>query len=928
MLEDFLSSKECITTLSKELSFSNDCSLCKDKVSFQELIHTLHSDSFSSPTALSTEHIVSHYSPDPPSKNPHFFSWLQQNGYTHLIQQLTEENYHHFSTLRHPLIIEQLLAIKSVCESKFLEAPLKKEQCLHFATHLAEKMQFFEGNSRERKAAQIRQTKYILAEFLLLLDQDPVLCLETINQPISVSIPMIQTYFQNYLLKMNQELTDYAALHQKTQLQPYDLCSSAYLPIVLAKHLITSTGRLNFGLIDFFSSSFIKNKETPINHEASLIHTLKLLQNSPVLRYHIQSIHSPSPSNTLSSTIIRATLGIPEKKAIDEYHTRVTALSAILSHLRQEGEGSCFATSLAIEILSTHLSLCVKDLKHILEKGNLTRKIKGEKKNIPFMNRIKDLHLHTIFSFDASGSIYQAGEPIGKLWEAPGVQSACTFLGIDNPQETIENLLRTIPSDKKKRLQHKSAMDLFAALCQMHGKTEGDLATMSFIFSSQTAHPLLKTWENAIAGMAEIEEKSLIRSKNLHTLSLNLQRHLEEQTIFLLPWSSEILEMLKKKFREEVYFQYDPAIPEKNKGGFVLYTKGYRIDSEKKYQFFLKQILKETVHFFLLKEENDEDKRKIHFIYETLFSYIESDNFLTDILTAYHKSNKKIKTDLSLFYQQLEYTPWMTLLGNDSRAVLKIYFGSEKPIAVKEFTESTASEALKNIIQLCREMSEEERISALKNPYYLKPFCILGKHRLPFMPGHSSLIEAWSGNISSEEWISSRLIQPGKAIAKESLGNETKQKVLAHLQEIYPSSLSAEQMCCLQKKIKNFSSKKPFRKFRNFILESMDHFHLIDEKERTKFVRKLDSLLCSSLSLDLKKKMANSAVHFADTNWSNGMQDIHFCFVFNPGSFAIELWEVQADGSHLRALDQKEWLEEKKWQFFILPEKTLSTDQK
>lgn len=918
MVEDFLLPTERATA-EITASSSPETVVCTDKISFQELLQKPHADSFSPATALSTEHIVSHYSLHIPSKSHPFFSWLKESGYTHLIHQLTEENYQHFFTVRHPLLVEQLLAIKCVCAAKFSQNPLNKERCLHFAIDLAEKMNAVEQESRETKAECVRKTKYILAQFLLLLDQDPALGLEMITHPPSVALPMIQNYCQLHLLKMHKELADHALLHEKTKLQPSVLSASIYLPTLIAKYLITSTGKVNFGLIDFFSSSFIKNQSHPINHEASLIQTLKLLQNSPVLRYHIQTISPPPPSNTVSSMIIRTTLGIAAHVEINDYHTRVTALSAILSHLRQEGEGSCFATSLAIEILSGHLQLCVKDLKHILEKGTITRKIEGEKKNIPFMYRIKDPYLHTPFSFDVHGSIYQGGEKRGKLWEAPGMQSACTVLGLNNTQEEIERLLSTIPSDKKGHLQHKSMMDLFFALCQINGKTEGDLAKMSFVFSSQTAHPLLKTWENAIAGMAEMEEKSLIRSKNLQVLSRTLQQGLEEQTLFFYPLSLKILEVLKKKFKEVAHFQYDPAVPEKNKGGFILYSKENRVDTAEKYQLFLKEIVKEIEHSLLLQEDSEEERLKIEVSCRALSSYVASEIFLIRTLRDYHKSNQKIKNTPFFSYDQVDYAPWMTLVGNDSRAVLKIYFSSDQPINTKEFTENNASKALENIIQLCREMSEEEKINILSNPHHLKPFCILGKHRLPFMPGHPSLVEAWSGNIPSNTWILSRLILPGTSIGKEALGSETKKKVLEGLQEIYPASLTTENIQALQKKIKNFSSKKSFKKFRNFLLESVDRLLTEDESQKIKFTRKLDSLLYESLHPDLKKRMQETAIHFADTNWSNGVQDIHFCFVFNPGSSAIELWEVDADGNHLRALDQKEWLDGKKWQFFLLP---------
>jgi hypothetical protein len=100
---------------------------------------------------------------------------------------------------------------------------------------------------------------------------------------------------------------------------------------------------------------------------------------------------------------------------------------------------------------------------------------------------------------------------------------------------------------------------------------------------------------------------------------------------------------------------------------------------------------------------------------------------------------------------------------------------------------------------------------------------------------------------------------------------------------------------------------------KNFIL----HLHCEQEinvpSKSEQLSREIDTALCQSLSVDLKAKLEHSAVHFGDTNWYQGIHDLHFCFLINPGTGQLELFESYSDGTHLKALDQKDWLINQKW---------------
>lgn len=878
-------------------------------------------------------------------KEPHLIPWLKEKGYLALAEKLevsTGYPWDEFKKIRSPIIIEQLVDIYLLCQHKKIkEKEIKK--ILKFALYLANIANSSNLQGEYARSYEIiNDAKQILGQLIYLINQDPKQAIETIDQPHYPEILNgIKDAFSNKIQEICERLQNHYLVHYATQLQDPEVALHTRIPIEIAKALLTEIGTINVGIIDSLSDIFLSQESRPINHEINLSHALTLLQRSPKLRAEFEKINAPISDKNPSNNIIRAMLGFSPNEKINALDTRLTVLIAILSHLRQGGDRSCFAVSLAIEILSSHLGFCFKDLRQLLEEGKLTRRVKGVKKDIPFIRQINDENLRKKINFNTKGEIINEEYIRAPLWEAPGILAACQVIGVEDPKALIKSIIKKTPPNSKDQLYKMEINKLIAKICEFSTSHSSDLDDLyiqaCLAFSSQTTQPLLKVWENAIANMAEAEEGSMIKTAILESTLDALQFRLGELSIAPSLILQRFFLSIQKLLYERIRLQYDPTIKSlleedafATAGGFVLYDKNRKIDGEKSFRIFLGEILKDAKSFINHETLSETQIKELNQASEILTSYLNSKEFIGYLLTRYHPSNKIAVSQMaygySLNYKRLQITPWLTQTGNDSKSLLKTYLESEKPIQSEKFIVLGAEEALTNIIEMCKHMSEKEKILYLNNPNKLKPFCILGKHRLPFMAGNPSLANAWQQNCTTREWIETYVLNPGKIIANSTIDEETQFHLIKHLEAIISYELTEDAIQEIFKHIQNIEQGLTIKQYRKKILKICLGIQPLPKKLAEKITRQIDTALCKSLNPKLKSTLENSAVHFADTNWCDGIQDLHFCFAVNPGTGELELWEAQSNGSHLTALDQNYWLFNQKWEFLTMPEDLIPDD--
>jgi hypothetical protein len=885
---------------------------------------------------------------------PDLIQWLKEKGYISLAEKLESHTgypWTEFEKIRSPILIEQLVDIYLLCQHKEMadkDTQKLVEFALHFA-HIATSSNLRKDYARSYEI--VNDVKQVLGQLIYLVNQDPLLAIQTIHAPHYQGVlEGIKDAFNSQIQEICEKLQNHYLAHLATQLQDPEIALYTKIPVEISKALLTDIGTINVGIIDALSDIFLSQESRPLNHEINLSHALTLLQRSPRLRAEFEKIHSPRSMKTPSKYVIEATLGLSPHASISQKDARLTALIAILSHLRQGGDRSCFAVSLAIEILSAHLGLCFKDLRQLLEEGKLTRRIKRVRKDIPFTTRINDDNLHKEIIFNLQGELIVHQQKKAPLWEAPGLLAACQAIGLENPRAAIMTLIHHLSPlpDGTYKMEMRTLLE---KLCEQASSTQ--TSTMDhlycqacFAFSSQTSQPLLKIWENAIANMAEAEEGSMIKTAILESTLDTLQFKLGELQIPPSLLLQRFFLSIQKTLYEWIHLQYDPTIMNPSEsgvkgieGGFILYHQKQKIDHEKSFRLFLLDILQDVNRKMRKEMTSDTDIQQLNEVLETLSSFIDTEEFMGFLLVRYHPANKHAVSQLAhghpINYEHLHFTPWLTQTGNDSKTLLKIYLEAEKPIQGEKFIVSGAEEALANIIEMCKRMSEEEKQLYLNNPNKLKPLCILGKHRLPFMAGNPSLAKAWQQECPTKTWIEQFVLAPGRQIAETVIDPETKQNLLFSLENhLLAQHISPENVEEAQKKtqailarLREIPESLTLKQYRHKILDICQEIHPFPTQALiNKLTREIDTTLCQSLAPHLKKMLEDSAVHFADTNWCNGIQDLHFCFAVNPGTGELELWEACANGSHLMALDQNYWLFNQKWEFLTIPTDLIPDD--
>ena len=107
------------------------------------------------------------------------------------------------------------------------------------------------------------------------------------------------------------------------------------------------------------------------------------------------------------------------------------------------------------------------------------------------------------------------------------------------------------------------------------------------------------------------------------------------------------------------------------------------------------------------------------------------------------------------------------------------------------------------------------------------------------------------------------------------------------------------------------------KQFRKYLLKSTSPL-----TPETKL--EVDKLIVETLPHDLKEKLNKTIIHFADTNLHSGMNDIHFCFIVNPGTGKIEVWQITDDNSKIMPLDQNLIVKNKTWEIYLYPDELIN----
>lgn len=720
-------------------------------------------------------------------------------------------------------------------------------------------------------------------------------------------------------------------LHEKAELQDSRQARAIYLPIELAKALVTDVGLLNNGLIPFFKDKLSHLHRLSLPYELDILHILNNLEHAPLLKTTLNSIRKPKNKYAPAHFLIRTLLKLSPQHIVTDTDARRVALTALFSHLRQGTVGSCFSTFLALHLLANDPHQALLDFKSLLETSSLHRSIKGVKFEFPFLSTLGTEASSKRITLKTQGYIISSNALKSYIWEAPGIQSVCRVLGIVNVKGCVTAALKKLFTDPLTtpimKVSIKKLLQLIIEEGRHYGleKTNSDAILLEkalFIFEGETHNVLQGIWENSIAGMAETQESSYLKPAIIDSILTPIKEKISSLNTQTDPEWQRLLNLLSQCLMKRMQLQYDPHLERDEPiadnygtaGGFVLYDQYHeaspsewkRIDQGIAFQQFTQSLLEEATS--LLKKDRYDPKKIILLErgVETLTSYINSTSYLLAALCRYHQA-----LGLSNNLQVNEHTPWVDKSGNNPLRVLNTYFEQEKKEVLCSLLPSNCHQFLKHLIDYGKNLKSTGALNnALQHPNQSRPVYVVGNHALSILFG-SYLFKDACASLDTNQWIQERVIRPGKKIADTKISAECRQKLLTHASHHIPEGSKKH----FQSNLLLLSPNATVKEFRQDLIDIIIETIPSYLNRKTHLEKEIDTFLCQeALSGKDRESLRESAIHVADTNWKDSVHDYHFCFLVNPGTGKLEMWQIQENGTHLVPLDQNHWVYNQNWQ--------------
>lgn len=857
--------------------------------------------------------------------DPNIYDALIHNGYPKLALTLQRESgqpWDSIKKLSSPIVMEQIRNLYYIAKTKNINCQKLMDFCLAIASQ--QNLGKFSINS------EYNQTTEFFGKLMILIDYDPKGTFEYIDtNALEKSISQINRLADKFLDMIFDTLKGVEIVHDTFSIQDGKQVFVAKLSLAIARILITHGGILNIGLINFIIKKWLPDGKEKLAYEKHISYVLKSLSTSSQLRSMLDSIEVPSSPAAPANHLIRICLELPSNAIITNSEPKTAALMALLSHLRQGPVGSCFATYIAIEMLSSRLERCLSDFRQMLRDSKLIRTINYSKVEFPFLMKISSNDINKPIQILKSGHLFN--RPLIHIGNSPGIQIACMSIGITSPQELISQAIQALtPLAKPENFPITIRSLLYQIVIQAlktnlkHNK-EGvsvlfERAIMAF--EAQTHNPLLRVWENAIANTAEARDCSLLKQSIVNSIIIPISE--KSKTLIQDQKSSHpLLTQLIKVLNQRIHLQYDPNIRcseistdgHSSDGAFVLFDrKTYtnplfwkQINSPESFQEFIISTVQEA---YLSPSIMPFNKRTVN--YEALIQFIKSNQFLRFSLEEYNQENR-LKSDLAAHLGALAHVPWLDKTGDDPKEVLHIYLETK----TKEFTEFTSTpsntyELLSDFIKFGKNIQSLSFIkSADKNTEFLRlPLLIQGIHACSLIINHPSYQKAWASNIKADNWIQEKMIAPGKAISSSIITKETREKIA----EFFKNKIINIKHAIFYKDFGLIKDPISIQDFRNEVLRISALKTTPEYLDIEKLTQGLDAYLYTeALPEASKKSLHELTIHFADTNWERGINETYFSFIFNPGTANVELWEVLENDKEIFPVSKEKWIHGQSW---------------
>jgi hypothetical protein len=409
--------------------------------------------------------------------------------------------------------------------------------------------------------------------------------------------------------------------------------------------------------------------------------------------------------------------------------------------------------------------------------------------------------------------------------------------------------------------------------------------------SSPTFHPLLRVWENSIAGMSEAKSGGLLNTALMKSFCYLFEKRCKRLQIRSIdPNYGEKLEhALEKKF----IYLYDPT-------NHTNETKGYSgafILHERTEQG-LRPILS-SGDFFIAAYQFIIDVFGPEFAREEQSPKCQC-ILLRKLLKYYHPSNADLQCNPASI-EVINYTPWKTAIGNNPKMAFKIYTEGVQKLENFEFKPHHAEDLMKEIHHLLKAMPKKTKQELAQSPMRLTPMRIPGMHAFSMILNHPSILPYYDHFMPFPD---------AEAYAKLPVLKSLKRKVIEKTtRDFIPKDKRDE----VASKLKKGISSASIQEFRDQLITHLKD-NLPAEASLSSVLLKIDKWIYEALPLKKRLEIDHSIIHIADSNWQEDIHDIHYGIGINPASGQIELMNVLDDGRVYKFLSQNSYLQFHTWQ--------------
>lgn len=820
---------------------------------------------------------------------------------------------------------EVLKEIYALATSKYAASPKNTPQLMHFLINIVKK-QKLEGNS-------------ILGKVLFLLDKTPQGLFQSIRtgNP-QQSLRWIDCTFEDIMQKHYAGILEVFSKHQKTNLQATEIAIHTLIPLEISKLLWTSKGILNIWLADSVKHFFLTKKPGLKNYEINLGLNLKALKSNSELQKKLNGIKKPNSSYGLAHRLICITLGLPPSTELTDLHAKQVALGALLSHLRQEAEGECFALFLAIELLVSQQEKCVDDFSMLLQLSKLTRHVENQLEDLPFLLKVEDFSLDLPFEVNQKGQLLMGKNVGGYVWESPGIQAVCHIMRIDDEVQTLLRILGTWASSENSL--SLTPRKLIGLLAKEAAEKNGEKVDSLYIngklaFEAQTHSLLLHAWGNAIAGMAEANAHSYLKKNIISAVEYAIRLFSEEFLWHQPEMLQAMIENIKDELRKKIHLYYDPTVSNQRhswnnnqtRGAFVLYEKDSnqdpdnwkRIDHQHDFQRFISSIINSTCN--TASALHPEQESVWHELKKKCQTTVNTPLFLY-MVTRKYQEGFPVGETLSQGYENMKCTPWLNKLGHDARHVLQVYIESQHLPEMKSIRPNDTHHLLETVMRIGESFSARQLEHFEENPYQLLPLRLLNAHALSLMI-RPEMVKIWKNKIPIETWIEDHILKVGKKISQTTIKENQRKELIKFATEHLVDKSKSKEFIEITHKIPESCRMSDFRQH---LLKAIGIVGKNSEKSTSEISSALDTHVCETLPLHLQKLLKTSLFPFADTNWHEGIHDLHYAFGINPGTEKLEIMKIYDDLSYIEIIDQR--ITTQTWEYCLNPFKTEFSEEK